>query len=191
MIGLRDEAVDGGLELDEGAEDTALEAAPRELGEEAFDGVEPGAGSWGEVEDEAGMAAEPGLDLRMVVGGVVVDDDVDDLARRHLCLDGVEEADELLMAVALHTAADDLALEHVESGEERRRAVADVVVRHGFEASLLHRQARLGAVERLYLALLIDRQHDGVSWRIDVEADDLAELVGEGLVGGELELANP
>ena len=28
MIGLRNESVDGGLELDEGAEDAALEAAP-------------------------------------------------------------------------------------------------------------------------------------------------------------------
>src|SRR6516162_3154129 len=191
MIGLRNESVDGGLELDEGAEDAALEAAPRELGEEAFDGVEPGAGSWGEVEDEAGMAAEPGLDLRMVVGGVVVDDDVDDLARRHLRLDGVEEADELLMAVALHAAPDDLTFKHVESGEECGRAVADVIVRHGAEPPLLHRQAGLAAIEGLNLALLIDRQHDGVSWRIDVEADDLAELVGEGLVDGELELANP
>ena len=56
MIGLRNEAVDGGLELDEGAEDTALEAAPRELGEEALDRIEPGAGSRGEVEDKARMA---------------------------------------------------------------------------------------------------------------------------------------
>src|SRR5262249_17288083 len=116
MIGLRDEAVDGGLELDEGAEDTALEAAPRELGEEAFEGVEPGAGSWGEVEDEGGRAAEPGLDLRMVVGGVVVDDDVDDLARRHLRLDGVEEADELLMAVARPAAPRGLSFAHVGRG---------------------------------------------------------------------------
>jgi hypothetical protein len=38
------------------------------------------------------------------MGSVVVDDDVDDLADRHLGLDGVKEPNELLMAVALHTA---------------------------------------------------------------------------------------
>lgn len=38
---LSNEAVDGGLEIDDGAEDAAPEAALRELGEEAFDGVEP------------------------------------------------------------------------------------------------------------------------------------------------------
>ena len=54
----------------------------------------------------------------MLVGGVVVEDDVDDLAGRHLGLDRVEEADELLMAVALHVAADDGAIEDVERGEQ-------------------------------------------------------------------------
>ena len=45
---------------------------------------------------------EPGADLGMLVGGVVVEDDVDHLAGRHLGLDRVQEAHELLMAVALH-----------------------------------------------------------------------------------------
>jgi dihydroxyacetone kinase len=91
-------------------------------------------------------------------------------------LDGVEEADELLMAVALHVAADDGAVEHVERGEQRGRAVALVVMGHGAGAALLHRQAGLGAVERLDLALLVDRQHDGMGRRIDVEADDVASF---------------
>ena len=43
MVGLFDEAVDRGLELDDRAEDAALETALGELGEEALDGVEPGA----------------------------------------------------------------------------------------------------------------------------------------------------
>ncbi len=42
-----DEAVDGGLKIDVGMEDAVLEPAPRELGEEARDGVEPGTGCWG------------------------------------------------------------------------------------------------------------------------------------------------
>ena len=38
---LGDEAVDGGLEVDDRAEGSVLEAAPGELGEEALDGVQP------------------------------------------------------------------------------------------------------------------------------------------------------
>src|SRR3546814_10860201 len=41
---LAHEAVDGGLEVDDGVEDAALEPSPGELGEEAFDSIEPGAG---------------------------------------------------------------------------------------------------------------------------------------------------
>ena len=57
------------------------------------------------------------------------------------------------MPVALHVAADDRAVEDVEGGEQGGGAVALVVVGHGAGAPLLHRQARLGAVERLDLAL--------------------------------------
>ncbi len=87
--------------------------------------------------------------------------------------------------------------------QERGRAVALVVVRHGPGAALLHRQAGLGPVERLDLALLVDRQHDGVRRRVDprvrplagpragCEADHVAELVDEARVVGELELPHP
>ena len=70
------------------------------------------------------MAGEPGADLVLLVRGVVVEDDVDGLVRRHLALDAVEEADELLMAVALHVLCDDRTVQHVERGEQRRRAMA-------------------------------------------------------------------
>ena len=84
---LGEEAVDGGLEVDERAEDAALEAAPGELGEEALDGVEPGARGRGEVEGPARVPGEPGADLGVLVGGVVVEDDVDELAGRDVALD--------------------------------------------------------------------------------------------------------
>lgn len=50
---------------------------------------------------------------------VVVQDNVNDFAGWHLGLEGIEEADELLMPVALHAAADNPAFEHIESGEQR------------------------------------------------------------------------
>ena len=74
----------------------------RELRKEAFDSVEPGAVDRYEVEGEAPVAAEPGAHLGMLVGGVVVEDHMDALADLDLGLDGVEEADEHLVAVALH-----------------------------------------------------------------------------------------
>lgn len=143
------------------------------------------------MEGETLVTLEPGSHLGMLVGSIVVEDDVDGLVVRCLGVNGVEEADELLMTMTLHVAANDGAVENVEGGEQRGCAVPLVVVGHGAEPALLHRQARLGAVERLDLAFLIDRQHDGVGWRINIEADDVSQLVDEFRVVGQFELPPP
>ena len=157
-------------------EHATLEPLFGEFGEEALDGVQPGRRSRREVEGEAWMAAEPVDHLGMLVGGVVVQDHMDQLARRDLALNGVEETDELLVAMTLHAASDDTALRHVQGGKQRGGAVSLVVMRHRAAASALQRQPGLGAIERLDLALLVHREHHGVRWRIDVEADDIAQL---------------
>jgi hypothetical protein len=56
------------------------------------------------------------------------------------------------VAMALHVAADDGAIEDVEGCEQRGGAVTFVVVCHRPGAARLYRQSRLGAVERLDLA---------------------------------------
>ena len=114
VVVLGEEAVDGGLEVDDRSEDAALEPSLGQLGEEAFDGVEPGGRGRREVEGEARMAAEPGRTLgccgrRSCRGSTWT------ACRPDLGLDGVEEADELLMAVTLHAAADDRAVEDVQA----------------------------------------------------------------------------
>ena len=124
----------------------------------------------------------------MLMGGIIVENDMDGLTVGDLGVDGVEEADELLMAVALHVLADDGAIEDVERGKERGRPMSLVIVGHGAEASLFHRQTGLGAVERLDLGFLVHREHDGVGRRIDIEADNVAQLSGEVRIVGELEL---
>src|SRR5688572_4615633 len=101
------------------------------------------------------MTLQPGHELGVLVGGVVVEDDLNQLDWGYFGLDGVEEADELLMEMALHAAADEGAFEHIEGSEQGRGAVALVVMGHGAGPAVLHRQAGLGSVERLDLALLV------------------------------------
>jgi hypothetical protein len=62
------------------------------------------------VEDETRLAIEPGANVWMLVGGTVVENDVDDFAGRNLSLDGVQKSNELLMMMALHVVADDRAV---------------------------------------------------------------------------------
>jgi hypothetical protein len=122
------------------------------------------------------------------MGRVIVEDNVNDLSGRNLGFDGIEEPDELLMPVALHAAANHLAFEHVEGSEQRGGAMALVVMGHGAQTALLHRQARLGAVKRLDLALLIEGQDDGVGRRIDIEAPTTSRSFSTNL--GSLESLN-
>src|SRR5712664_2513926 len=114
------------------------------------------------------MPSEPRPHLGMFVGRVIVEDDMNDLSGRNLGFDGIKEADEFLMPVALHAAADHLAFEHVESGEECGGTMPFVIVGHGAGTAFLHGKAGLGTVERLDLALLVERQDDSMGGWIDI-----------------------
>ena len=97
---LADVAADGVLEIGDGFEDAAPDAPAGDDGEEAFDGVEPRGGGWGEMEHPSWVIGEPLFDLGMLVRGVVVGDGMDDLAGPDGALDGIEEFDEFLVGVA-------------------------------------------------------------------------------------------
>src|SRR6266571_673608 len=75
------------------------------------------------------MLRKPFADLGMPMRGIVVDDRVDRLSLGNVRVDLIEEADEFLMPMALHVAADNGAVENIERGEQRGRAVALGIVR--------------------------------------------------------------
>lgn len=144
------------------------------------------------MEGEARVPLEPLADLGVLVGGIVVEDHVDRLTGGDLRLDQIEKADEFLvpMPMPLHVAADHGPVEYVERREQRGGAVALVIMGHGAGSPLLERQAGLGSVEGLDLALLVERQDDRVGgWR-DIKADNVAQLVDELGIIGKLELPN-
>ena len=125
-------AFDDGLQLDDQAENSVPDALPGELGEEVFDGVEPGTRGPREVKCPARMAGEPSQNLRMLVGRVVVGNGVDQFSSRHDSLDGVEKADEVLMGMALHAPSDDRPVQNIERGKQGSGAVTNIIMRHAF-----------------------------------------------------------
>jgi len=94
------------------------------------------------------------------------------------------------MAMALHAAPDHAPVQHVQRRKQRGGAVPLVVMGHGAAPPTLERQAGLRAVERLNLALFIDREHHRMSGRVDIEANDVAQLGGEERIVGKLELTD-
>jgi hypothetical protein len=133
-----------------------------------------------------GLPGEPGTHpclrgaaLGVLVGGIVIEDGMDELAGGHDGLDPVEEADEFLVPMARYTLVDDRPIEDIQRGEQRGRTVPDIIVGHRPGPALLHRQARLGAVERLNLRLLVDRKHKAVGRRVETHPDHVAQLGGK------------
>jgi hypothetical protein len=86
MIGLIDVAEDGGLQLSDRSEHPTLEALPSELGEEALDRVEPGCRCRGEVKGPARMPSKPFAHFGMFVGGIIIDDGMDQLSFGNLVI---------------------------------------------------------------------------------------------------------
>ena len=79
--------------------------------------VQPGTGCWREVEMKARMPTEPGLDARMLVGSVIVYDEMKLQGKRGFGVDFLEEPNELLVPTARHAVTDDFSIEHTESGK--------------------------------------------------------------------------
>ena len=90
--------------------------------EPAFDLVEPGRIGGREMDVISGPSGEPASDLRGLVGGVVVDDEMNVEIFGHIGIDVTQEREERLMPMAFFTLADDLAGGDVEGGEQGGRA---------------------------------------------------------------------
>ncbi|MDT4852068.1 hypothetical protein FQZ97_862870 [compost metagenome] len=70
-------------------------------------------------------------------------------------------------------ATDDLARQDVKGGIQTGRAVALAVMRPSLDLPGLERQHGLGAIQRLDLRFLVNRQHQRVVGRIQVQPDHI------------------
>ena len=88
-----------------------------------------------------------------------------------------QELEELPAAVARETLPDDLAGGDVQRREQRGGAVACVVMGASLDLSGSHGEQRTGAIQRLDLALLVDAENERALGRVEIEADDVADLL--------------
>ena len=119
---------------------------------------------------------------RITCSSVVVSDQVHIKVFWRLGFDAAQEPEPFLMAMSLHTLADHPAGGDIECCEQRRCPVAFVVVRHGAASAFLDRQAGLRSVQRLDLAFFVDREHQCLVRRVEIEADNIPYFLDEALV---------
>jgi hypothetical protein len=190
LVSMLDPVVNRGLEFGDVVEGPSPDALASDFGEEPLNEVEPGTGCRREVQCEAFASRQPALNGRRLVGGVVVEDQVQIEMCGRLAVDGFQKRQELVCPMARQTFANDSTGRHIERGEERRGAVALVIMGHRSGTALFQGQTRLRAVECLDLALLIDGKHQRLLRWIDVQADDVLDLRDEVGIVGDLEAAH-
>jgi len=178
---------DGFNQFIDATENTAPQAVDREIPEESFNHVKPGGTGRSEMKVESGIAPLPGFDFRMLMGGVIIADDVYLLVGRCRFDNQVEKADPFLVPVLFHAGSKDAAVGCIHRGEERGGPVAFVIVSQRFASSFLERKPWLSAIQGLDLTLFIAGQYHGVFRRVEIEANDVLELLLKMLVVGELE----
>src|SRR3954452_16342460 len=108
---------------------------------------------------------------------VVVHHQVDLKPLRKIRIDVVEEAQELLMAMAPVAMADGDSARYIQGRKQRRHTIPLVIMRLSCRYAWSERQYRLRAVQRLDLTLFIDAPYDRMIWRIHIQSHNVPHLL--------------
>ena len=147
-----------------------------QVAEEALDHVHPRAAGRRKVHVEPRVLGQPCPNLRMLVGRVVVDDQVQGHITRALTIDVLQKPQPFNVRVSGRRLADNLAVEIRQCGEKGERAVPNIVVCLSADMPHPQRQPGLRSLQSLALTLLVAAQNQRFFGRIEVEADDVPEL---------------
>ncbi len=181
--------IDGQLQFCHAGKAVAPDALVGDVAKEALDHVQPRGAGRGEVHDEARVAGQPLLHVRVAVRGVVVHDQMQAQVLGRAALDEPQELEPLAVAVPRLAHRDHAAVQRVEGCKQRGRAMALVVVGDGAGPPALHRQSRLRAVQGLDLTLLVAAEHQRMLGRVHVQAYHVQQLVLEAGITRQLEAA--
>jgi hypothetical protein len=134
---------------------------------------------------------QPRFYLGVLMGCIVVGDQVQLLVPGGVAIDLAQEAQPLLVTMFRLALANDSPIERVQRGKQRRHTMSLVIMGHRLSAASLQRQARLGPVKRLDLGLLIAAQDQGALRGIEIQPDDVLEFLDEVPVVRYLEALYP
>ena len=83
------------------------------------------------------MFLQPSLHLGVLVRSVVVDDEMHFALLWCSLVNEPQELQPFLMAVLVHAGSDDGAVQYIQCGKQRRRAMAFVIMSHRLAATFL------------------------------------------------------
>ncbi len=137
------------------------------------------------------VLGQPCFHLGVLVGCIVVSDQMQLLVLGRVAIDLAQEAQPLLVTMSRLALANDTPIERVHRGKQRRHTMTLVVVGHRLSATSLQWQTRLRPIQRLDLGLLVATEDQGVLRGIEIQPDDVFQLLREALVVRHLEARDP
>lgn len=179
--------VNGGDQLGNTAKAAIADDVVGQLPEEALNQVKPRGAGGREVNMHTRVLLDPRPHHRMLVGRVVVDDQVQVQLLGCLPMELLQESQPLDMGVLHRRGAEDPAIEVIEGGKQRHGAMADVIVGAGANMTDSQRQTWLRPFQRLALAFLVAAQDQRLGRRIQVQADHVPKLCLKVGIAGQLE----
>lgn len=175
------------LQFSDAAECAAPDSFVGEFGEPSLNQIQPGAIGRRKVDMESRALGQPVADDRRLVSAVVVEDEVNVQIGWDLSLDHIQKPAEFHGAMASVELANHAAGLQIQSGKQRSRAVAFIVVGAALQLPRLHGQQRLSPVQCLNLALFVDAEHQRVIGWVDIQASDVAHFFDQQRVWRQLE----
>ena len=124
-----DESFDFGDQFFDAAEGAATDGLLRDDVEPDFHLVEPGGVGWREVQVVTGSRCQPALDARMLVGRVVIHDQMHVESLRDTGVHMAQKVEVLLVTMTAFALTQHRSSDGVEGREQGRGAVSDVIVR--------------------------------------------------------------
>jgi len=185
-----DEVVYFGDEVFDASKAASADCLLGNKSEPAFDLVEPGRIGWRVMDVEAGPLCEPESYLGMLVGGIVVDDQMNVEMLGHDLIDALEELQKLLVTMACLALSEDGPGRDIQGGKQSRGAMANVVMRH----PLLHNPGPSATPAGCDLGLGSATSHrpraqsrNRVIGRIQIKPHHIAYLLNKERIAGQLE----
>jgi hypothetical protein len=131
--------VDSGDQVFDAPEAPSSNRLLRNETEPSLDLIEPGRIGGRVMDVKARSLCQPNSNVGMLVGGIVVDDEMDGKIVGHGFVDSLEEAKKLLMSVAWFAFGEDGPGGDVEGGKKGGGAMANVVMSDAFHVAQAHR----------------------------------------------------
>jgi hypothetical protein len=123
----------------------------------------------------------------MLVGTVVVQDNVHVQVGRDRCFNPVKKKQELLMPISRWALADDRTFQDIQGGKQCGRSVPLVIVSLPLRRFRAKRQNGLRPIQRLNLTLFVYAQHHRLIRRIRVQPSNISEFGNEVRISAEFE----